>query len=141
MHKIDFFYEIDFSLKGEHRYRAWIGNVIHSEGYNQGAITYIFCDDEYLQNLHKKYLDKDDLTDIITFDYSEGKFISGDIFISIPRLQENAVLYGSGFDEELVRVMSHGILHLMGFKDKQSRDSELMRKKEDDKIRMFHVEQ
>jgi rRNA maturation RNase YbeY len=91
-------------------------------------------------NLHQKYLRKDSLTDIITFDYSEGKIISGDIFVSIPRVKDNAIAFGCGFEEELMRVMSHGILHLSGYNDKTEKEKELMRKKENEKIQMFHVE-
>lgn len=140
MHRIDFFYEIDFTLKDEEKYRSWVNDVLDSEGFQPGVIAYIFCDDDYLQELHTEYLGKDDLTDIITFDYSEGKILTGDVFISIPRLRENAASYGCHFAEELKRVMSHGLLHLMGYKDKQAEEIEIMRNKEDEKIRMFHVE-
>ena len=140
MHKIDFFYELDFSLKSISQYRNWICAVIASEGFKPGTISYIFCDDEYLLDLHQRYLKKDSLTDIITFDYKEGDIISGDIFISIQRIRENAVLFSSGFEEELMRVMSHGLLHLMGYKDKAEEEAKLMREKEDEKIKLFHVE-
>jgi rRNA maturation RNase YbeY len=140
MHKIDFFYETDFLLNDEARFRSWVGEIIVSEYRLPGAITYIFCDDEYMLELHQKYLKKNTYTDIITFDYSEGDIISGDVFISVPRLRENAEAYGCRFNEELIRVMSHGILHLIGYKDKEAVEIEKMREKENEKMKMFHVE-
>ncbi len=140
MRKTEFFYEIDFSLGQEQKYRVWIEAVILSEGLLPGAISYIFCDDEYLLGLHQKYLNNDGLTDIVTFDYTEGDILAGDIFISIPRVKENATNFGCSFEDELARVMSHGVLHLAGYKDKSPEDKEIMRKKENEKMEMFHVE-
>ncbi len=140
MQKIEFFYETDFQLDEERRYHTWIRDIIVSEKFSPGTIAFIFCDDEYLLRLHKKYLNKNTLTDIITFDYSEVDVISGDIFISIPRLRENAESYGCPFEEELTRVMCHGILHLAGYTDKEPGEIEKMREKENEKMKMFHVE-
>lgn len=106
-----------------------------------GEINYIFCTDVYLHEINVKYLEHDTLTDIISFDYTENQVVSGDIFISIERVKENASEFSVAFDVELLRVMAHGILHYCGFKDKSEADEVLMRQKEDEKIKMFHVEQ
>lgn len=106
-----------------------------------GDINFIFCDDDYLLKINKEYLDHDTLTDIITFDYSVGNELHADIFISEERVRDNAADFKVSFDEELMRVMAHGVLHLCGYKDKLSEEEKIMRKKEDEKILMFHVEQ
>jgi probable rRNA maturation factor len=105
------------------------------------ALSYIFCNDQYLLDLNQTYLSHDTLTDIITFDYVEGTVVSGDIFISVDRLKENAAIFKVSFEEERLRVMAHGLLHLMGYKDKTTEDQEVMSNKENEKIKMFHVEQ
>ncbi len=138
---IEFHYELDFDLGNETYYADWLNRVALSEGGIVKQIDYIFCRDEYLLDINQKYLNHDTYTDIISFDYSEGKVLSGDIFISIERVRENADAFGVDFAEELLRVMSHGVLHLSGFKDKTEEDSLVMRGKEDEKIKMFHVEQ
>lgn len=138
---ITFNYEVDFSLSDEEVYENWIESIIKSEGFKVGEINYIFCDDEYLHEINLKYLDHDTLTDIISFDYTENQLVSGDIFISLERIKENAEEYNQSFDTELLRVMSHGILHYCGYKDKTDTEEALMRSKEEEKIKMFHVEQ
>lgn len=138
---INFHYELDFKLDKEEAYRHWISKVIESENKEEGLINYIFCDDAYLQKINKEYLAHDTLTDIISFDYSERNLLQGDVFISIDRVEENAKIYGVGFVNELRRVMSHGILHYCGYKDKEHEDVVVMRNKEEEKIIMFHVEQ
>ena len=138
---ISFNYETDFELQDEPRYEKWVGEIITSEGKKEGEVNYIFCDDEYLLQLNVQYLDHDTLTDIISFDYSVGKEINGDIFISIERVRENAADFNVSFDNELLRVMAHGVLHYCGYKDKTEQDEQLMRSKEDDKTALFHVEQ
>lgn len=138
---ITFNYEIDFALADENRYAGWISRVIASETKDEGEINYIFCDDAYLHKINLEYLNHDDLTDIISFDYSVGNELHGDIFISIERVRDNAADFGVSFDEELLRVMAHGVLHYAGYKDKSDADASLMRMKEDEKIKMFHVEQ
>ncbi|MGG5577643.1 rRNA maturation RNase YbeY [Myroides sp. C15-4] len=137
---ITFNYELDFSLQSETEYETWISSIIDSEGFLVGEINYIFCTDEYLHEINVKYLDHDTLTDIISFDYTENQVVGGDIFISIERVKENAADFSVDFHTELLRVMAHGILHYCGFKDKSEADEALMRKKEDEKIKMFHVE-
>lgn len=136
-----FNYETDFELENESRYEEWIDAIIESEGKEPGEINYIFCDDDYLHNINMQYLNHDTLTDIISFDYCIGDLISGDIFISIERVKENAKEYEVLFHVELLRVMSHGILHYCGYKDKAEQDEKVMRLKEQEKMSMFHVEQ
>ena len=136
-----FNYETDFQLENESDYEQWIDAVIESEGKEPGEINYIFCDDEYLHNINMQYLNHDTLTDIISFDYCIGDLISGDIFVSIERVQDNAKDYEVSFNEELLRVLAHGVLHYCGYKDKTEDDALLMRSKEQEKINMFHVEQ
>jgi len=138
---ISFNYETDFELQDEAKYEAWITEVIESEDKTEGEINYIFCDDEYLLQKNIEFLDHDTLTDIISFDYTMGSLISGDIFISVERVRENAAEYGVVFDEELRRVMAHGVLHYCGYGDKTEDDSQLMRTKEEEKMQMFHVKQ
>ena len=138
---ISFNYEIDFVLSDEDSFSAWISAVILSENKTEGDINYIFCDDEYILNINKQYLDHDYYTDIISFDYSLGNELNGDIFISIDRVKENAFDYKVSFEEELLRVIIHGILHYCGYTDKSESDELLMRTKEDEKIKMFHVKQ
>ena len=138
---INFNYETDFNLDNEEAIAAWLGNVIASENKKEGEINYIFCDDEYLHKINVEYLNHDTLTDIISFDYSIGKELHGDIFVSIERVKENAVDFKVPFEEELKRVLVHGILHYCGYKDKGDAEELLMRSKEDEKIAMFHVEQ
>lgn len=138
---IIFNYETDFQLDNEEKYQDWLSSVIDSEGKEEGEINYIFCDDDYLYEINVQYLEHETLTDIISFDYTLDNLISGDIFISIERVKDNAKDFGVTFDEELKRVMVHGVLHYCGYKDKTEDDEKLMRTKEDEKIKMFHVEQ
>lgn len=136
-----FNYEVDFQLVDEASYEDWIESIVTSEELIAGDISYIFCDDEYLHEINVKYLDHDTLTDIISFDYCEGKIVSGDIFLSIERVRENAKEFGVSFDVELLRVMAHGVLHYCGYKDKSTEEERVMRSKEEEKMAMFHVEQ
>ncbi|RTE54846.1 rRNA maturation RNase YbeY [Arenibacter aquaticus] len=137
---IDFHFECDFELKEFNYYADWIGRIIVSEGDVLGKLDYIFCDDEYLLGINRQYLNHDTYTDIITFPYEEVGGISGDIFISIDRVRENAKEYRVDFETELKRVMAHGVLHLLGYGDKSEEEAVLMRSKENEKIKLFHVE-
>ncbi len=137
---ISFNYETDFELENEAQYEDWISRIIQSEGFDEGEINYIFCDDEYLHKINVEYLDHDTLTDIISFDYTVGNLIQGDIFISVERVKDNANDFNVSFKEELKRVLSHGVLHYCGYKDKSPKDEALMRSKEEEKMQMFHVE-
>lgn len=110
---------------------GWIKDVIANEGKSIGDISFIFCSDSYLLEINKRYLEHDFFTDIITFDYVEEGNISGDIFISVERVKENAVLFSKSFENELNRILVHGVLHLIGFKDKSRGEKALMTKKED----------
>ncbi|MGE5943632.1 MAG: rRNA maturation RNase YbeY [Flavobacteriales bacterium] len=127
---IQFNYETEFSLENEQQLADWISNVIVSEGFKEDEINYIFCDDDYLFKLNVEFLDHDTLTDIISFDYSIGKIIQGDIFISIERVRDNANDFNASFTDELHRVMVHGVLHYCGYKDKTADDETMMRAKE-----------
>ena len=109
----------------------WLENLIISENKKPGEINYIFCDDDYLLKVNQDYLDHDYYTDIITFDYVKGKTISGDIFVSLPRILENATNLSNDFNVELHRVLAHGVLHLIGYKDKTDEEITEMRNKED----------
>ena len=115
---ISFNYETDFELENETHYEDWISRIIESEGFDEGEINYIFCDDEYLHKINVEYLDHDTLTDIISFDYTVGNLIQGDIFVSIERVHDNASDFNVSFEDELKRVLSHGVLHYCGYKDK-----------------------
>jgi probable rRNA maturation factor len=137
---ISYNYEGDFELGDEVAFSSWISAIIESESKKEGDINYIFCDDEYLLKLNEEYLNHDTLTDIISFDYSVGNELHGDIFISIERVRENASDFDVTFENELKRVMAHGVLHYCGYKDKTETDSQIMRTKEEEKIKMFHVE-
>lgn len=127
---IQFFYEnLPESVNTE--YTIWLKDIILSEGKKLGEINYIFCDDEYLLKVNQDYLQHDYYTDIITFDYVKGKTISGEIFVSLQRISDNASTLSKNYEEELRRVLAHGILHLCGYKDKTEEEEQLMRNKED----------
>jgi probable rRNA maturation factor len=128
---IEFNYETDFKLDNEDIMSKWISNCIDVYGCTEGEINYVFCDDDYLLKLNVEFLEHDTLTDIISFDYTLGKLISGDIFISVERVKENANKYTQIFEKELNRVMIHGLLHYIGFKDKMEKDKTEMRSEED----------
>jgi rRNA maturation RNase YbeY len=138
---ISFNYETDFELPNEEAFENWIIDIVDSEASAVGEINYVFCDDDYLHKINVEYLNHDTLTDIISFDYTVGNLIQGDIFISIERVKDNANDFKVSFEEELKRVMAHGVLHYCGYKDKTDADAELMRQKEEEKIKLFHVEQ
>ena len=131
---IAFHYETSFELSNENFLNDWINTIVLSYGYTIGEINYIFCDDTYLHKLNLDFLQHDTLTDIISFDSTLGKLIGGDIFISVERVAENAKDYKVSFTDELHRVMIHGVLHYMGFKDKSIVDKKRMRKEEDNAL-------
>ncbi|MFX0556061.1 rRNA maturation RNase YbeY [Maribacter sp. CXY002] len=138
---INFHYETRFEIKDSNKHEVWLNKICDSESFELGDLNYIFCDDEYLLDINKRYLQHDTYTDIITFDYTTGKTLSGDIYISIERVKENSLQFNVSFENELLRVMAHGILHLMGYKDKDEKHVAEMRAKEEEKIKLFHVEQ
>lgn len=128
---ISFNYETDFKLKNEKDISTWISATIISENRKEGDLNYVFCSDDYLHRINVDFLNHDTLTDIISFDYSVGKELHGDIYISVERVAENAKDFKVSFDEELARVMIHGILHYCGYKDKSMEEAKVMRSKED----------
>ena len=130
---IQFFSEdIVFELPSPTVIESWLNTVIESEDHRPGDLNYIFCSDQFLLELNQKYLQHQHLTDILTFDQSDTpQIVSGDIYISIERVQENAGLYNVSTEQELKRVMVHGILHLMGYNDKTPEQQAEMRKKEE----------
>jgi len=133
MPAINFFEEdVSYKLKNKNKVKQWIKDTIAAEGYKLDELTYIFCSDEYLLKINQEYLDHDTYTDIITFDNSETeKLITGDIFISIDRIRENAAKFNQTLATELHRVIIHGALHLLGYKDKRPEDKKNMTQKED----------
>ena len=122
---------VDFHLVNEKQIIKWLQNATKSEGKTVSELSYIFCSDDYLHKMNLEYLNHDTYTDIITFDYTEGSVVGGDIFISIDRVKENALKFKTEFLNELSRVIVHGVLHLAGYKDKTNKEKELMRSKED----------
>lgn len=131
---IDFYSETDFNFEQEEQISKWVLKNITSEGYEEGEISFIFCDDDYLHKLNVEFLNHDTLTDIISFDNSLGKQINGDIFISVERVLENSKTFKTTFLNELHRVIIHGILHFCGFKDKTDVDAKIMRSKENEAL-------
>lgn len=131
MNKIQIYFEETKPIKlKKNVIKKWINYLIDNEIKKSGEINIILCSDVYLLEMNKEYLEHDYFTDIITFDYVEGNVISGDLFISIDRVKENAGNFGNSFINELLRVVFHGVLHLVGYKDKTDSDQKLMRSKE-----------
>ena len=123
---ISFNYETNFKLDNENALEIWVHKIILEHNCEEGEINYIFCDDAYLLKLNIEFLQHDTLTDIISFDNSIGKLINGDVFISVDRVADNAKDFKVSFREELERVMIHGVLHYLGFKDKTEEDQKEM---------------
>lgn len=119
------------------RTSKWVKDVAEKHGKIVGEIAYIFCSDEYIIDVNRKFLNHDYYTDVITFDYSEGKKISGDIFISLDTVRTNAEAFNQDYYNELERIIIHGILHLCGFKDKEPNDKEEMTYQEDEAIKLL----
>ena|SRR5579859_7594032 len=140
---IRFFYEEDFKLKNQKKTVAWIKESARREKREAGDINYIFCSDNYLLKLNQEFLSHQTYTDVITFDYSKGRIISGEIYISLDRVKENSRQFNETLQNELLRVMIHGVLHLMGYKDKRGAEKAIMREKEEACLslwkKMFHV--
>lgn len=127
---INFFFETDFEFHNHKKIANWIAKAIADEDKTLGDINYIFVSDAYLLDLNETYLNHDTLTDIITFDNSVGNILHGDIYISVDRVRDNATDFNVSFEEELHRVMIHGVLHLAGYKDKTDNEAEEMRSRE-----------
>lgn len=144
MSVINFFNEgISYTLRNKTGLRSWLMKCASAEKKKIAALNYIFCSDKYLKKINKQYLNHNYFTDIITFSTSEpgDKTINGDIYISIDRVKENAATYGVRINEELRRVMAHGLLHLSGYGDKSEKEKKLMRKKEDDCLKKLMNQQ
>ena len=131
---IEFYSETNFKLSQAKELSSWILKIIQQHNKELGELIYVFVDDAYLLNLNKQFLQHDTLTDIISFDNSLGNLISGEIYISIPRVQENACLYKQTFADELHRVMIHGVLHFIGFHDKTEEQRSQMRELENNAL-------
>jgi rRNA maturation RNase YbeY len=137
---IKYHYLTDYELVNTKKYDFWLIELVAQEGKVIGDISFVYADDEYLKDLNLRYLNHDYYTDILTFDNSEGDLLTGDIFISIDRVKDNASQFGVTFENELLRVMAHGVLHMMGYNDKDDMDKVAMKAKEEYAIHMFHVE-
>lgn len=140
MGKISFFFEeTNFTLPDANKIKAWLKAIAVEENFKLDSINYIFCSDEYLLSLNLQYLDHDTYTDIITFDYSDDNILEGDIYISVDRVSENAQQLNVDFNEEIYRVIVHGLLHMMGFNDKSPMQKKEMRSKEDSCLSLLTI--
>lgn len=128
-----------FRVKEAGKIRKWLSKVIRSEKRTPGEITFVFMDDRSLLKMNREFLKHDYFTDIITFDYTEGKTLNAEIFISVDRVKDNAADLGLSFESELRRVMVHGVLHLCGYKDKSAPQKRKMRKAEDNALLLFNA--
>ena len=138
---IDFVYNTDFKLANKEIFSRWLISVANEEGFLIDTLVFLFVDDKEILEMNKKFLKHDYYTDVITFGELEDKKISGDIAISVERVLDNSKTYGVEFEDELKRVMVHGLLHIMGYNDKESNDKLVMSEKENKAIKMFHVKQ
>lgn len=129
--------DIDFPIIDTTKYIDWIERIIHFHGKQTGEVSFVFCSDPYLLQINKEYLNHDYFTDIITFNYNADNELSGDIFISLDTVRDNAIEYKVSFCDELRRVIIHGILHLVGFDDKTKVQKQIMRQKEEEAMNMF----
>ena len=137
---LEFIYSTDYSLSNEKLHSDWIINVVLSENFHVGNVVFAFFDDQEVKKLNKKFLNKNYYTDVISFDESSDRLINGNIAISVDRVKENALNFKCTFPDEMRRVMVHGLLHFMGYNDQNEESIKIMRKKENEKIKMFHVE-
>ena len=138
---IDFVYNTDFELSNKEQVSDWVLRVINSKGYKLGNIVYAFFNDEDLKDLNIRFLSHDYYTDVISFDETADQVVSGNIAISVDRVKENATQIGVDFEEEMHRVMIHGVLHFIGFNDKTSSEKKEIREQEALALSMFHVKQ
>ena len=136
---IDFVYNTDFKLANKKIFSRWLISVANVEGFLIDTLVFLFVDDNEILEMNKKFLKHDYYTDVITFGDIKDKKISGDIAISIERVLDNSKTYGVEFEDELKRVMAHGLLHIMGYNDRESNDKSVMSEKENTAIKMFHV--
>jgi len=134
---IDYQYIENQELSNNEKISLWLNNVIEEEGMQIGKVVYVFCKDDYLLEKNIQFLSHNTLTDVITFDYSKNKIVTGDIIISTERVTENSKIYKVNYLTELNRVMVHGLLHLLGYNDKNEKDIKTMRKKENYYLNKF----
>ena len=138
---IDFVFNTDFELSNKEQVSDWVLRVINSKGYKLGNLVYAFFNDEDLKDLNIRFLKHDYYTDVISFDETADQVVSGNIAVSVDRVKENAAQIGVDFEEELHRVMIHGVLHFIGFNDKTSSEKKEIREQEALALSMFHVKQ
>ena len=137
---IDYIYNTTFVLENETKVSKWLTRAVKKEGFSVGEVVYAFFNDKDLKALNSRYLNHDYFTDVISFNDSKGTVLNGNIAISIDRVRENAERYKTSFNNELLRVMVHGLLHFMGYNDSSEKETQQMRDKEDDNLKTFHVE-
>jgi rRNA maturation RNase YbeY len=138
---IEYVYNTSFSLDNESKISKWLIKAVEAEGFFVGDVAYAFFNDNDLKDMNIKYLDHDFFTDVISFNDSKGNVLSGNIAVSVDRVKDNSLKFNTPFNDELLRVMVHGLLHFMGFNDSSEEETLLMRNKEDDNLKMFHGEQ
>jgi rRNA maturation RNase YbeY len=138
---IEYVYNTSFSLDNESKVSKWLNKAVESEGFSVGEIVFAFFNDKDLKSLNIRYLDHDYYTDVISFNDSKGTVLNGNIAVSVERVLENSKKFKTSFEDELLRVMVHGLLHFMGFNDSSMTETQQMRDKEDDNLKSFHVEQ
>lgn len=134
---IEFDAQNDFILSDAEAIQRWIAHIITKEHHEVGDISYVFCDDNELHKINLEYLNHDTFTDIISFDYTVDKTVHGEIFISTDRVQENAIQFNVSFQDELLRVMIHGVFHFLGYPDASDEEKMRMRRKEDDALKLY----
>ena len=137
---IDYVYNTDFHLKNEKKVSKWLNKAVVSEGFSIGDLVYAFFNDNDLKDLNNRHLGHDYFTDVISFNDSEGTVLSGNIAISVDRVLDNSKKFKTSFEDELLRVMVHGLLHFMGYDDSTDLEIKQMRDKEDNNLKSFHVE-
>ena len=138
---IEYVYNTSFSLDNENKVSKWLKKAVEAEGFSVGEVVYAFFNDNDLKKLNIKHLNHDFFTDVISFNDSKNDVLSGNIAISVDRVKENSIKFKTSFNDEMMRVMVHGLLHFMGYDDSSEEETLLMRNKEDDNLKMFHVEQ
>ena len=138
---IEYVYNTSFLLDNENKVSKWLKKAVETEGFSVGEVVYAFFNDNDLKELNIKHLNHDFFTDVISFNDSKNDVLSGNIAISVDRVKENSIKFKTSFNDEMMRVMVHGLLHFMGYDDSSEEETLLMRNKEDDNLKMFHVEQ
>ena len=138
---IEYVYNTSFLLDNENKVSKWLKKAVEAEGFSVGEVVYAFFNDNDLKELNVKHLNHDFFTDVISFNDSINDVLSGNIAISVDRVKENSIKFKTSFNDEMMRVMVHGLLHFMGYDDSSEEETLLMRNKEDDNLKMFHGEQ